>query len=74
MSGIERVNEGLDGIVTLLERGVRAMLLAAVVVALACICALTVAATYGILHPGDDFDFRLDRGQRAPVGDVIVLR
>jgi hypothetical protein len=74
MSGIERVNGGLNGIVALLERAVRALLLTAVVVALACTCALIIAATYGILHPGDDFDFRLGGGGGATVGDVIVLR
>jgi hypothetical protein len=57
MSGVARVADGLDRTVSSLEQVARAMLLTVLVVALACVCVLFIAATYGILHNGDDFDF-----------------
>jgi hypothetical protein len=46
------------------------MVLATVVVALVCFSVLVVAATYGILHHGDDFAF-VNRSNGGGGGDII---
>jgi hypothetical protein len=48
------------------------MVLATVVVALVCFSVLVVAATYGILHHGDDFNF-VNRSNGGGGGDIIHL-
>ena len=50
------------------------MLQAVMVVALACLIGLMLAATFGLIHNGDDFDFDITPGPgHGGRGDVIVL-
>lgn len=84
MNTIARTLERTEAVVDLLGRGVEVLFFATVCMALGCIAILTVAFTYGAIHPGDDFDFGGGRGGveggveggggRGGVGgDVIVV-
>jgi hypothetical protein len=73
MSGIAKLTEGVDQGVSFLKSATEALFLAVIVVALACAIGLMLAATFGILHNGDDFDFGRSPGGGGG-GDVIVLR
>ena len=73
MNAIARGAEGLAQSASLLKRTIEVLCYAAVVVALVCLIGLIVAGTYGVLHNGDDFDFRFGDGRSGGGGDLIVL-
>jgi hypothetical protein len=70
MSAISNVSERMAETITLLERGVYVVFLAAVLVVIPCVVALLAAAVFATLHNGDDFDFGSGSGGG---GDIIVL-
>ncbi|MGH3506306.1 MAG: hypothetical protein ACRDO2_03770 [Nocardioidaceae bacterium] len=72
MSGLTKVSDGLDEVVSMLRRAIEAVFHAGVLVGLACIIFLLVAGTYGILHNGDDFEFG-EGGGGGRGGDIIVM-
>lgn len=74
MSDATSVAEHLDRTVSLLRRAIHAALLTGVLVVLLCVISLVVAATYGMLHNGDDFDFFTGGSGGGGGGDVIFLR
>ena len=74
MNGIARLTDGLDQSVSLLKSAMEVLYRAVIVVALACLIGLMLAATFGLIHNGDDFDFDVTPGAgRGGGGDVIVL-
>jgi len=66
VSATSRMSQRVTETCELLERLVIALCLAILAMTLACVVVLLAAATFGILHPGDDFDF----GQRH--ADVVL--
>jgi hypothetical protein len=72
MSGHAKAIDRLDRLAELLERGITAAIYAAVIVGLMCLIVLFVAATYAIIHKGNDFGgFGGGAGDRG--GDVIIM-
>ena len=55
MSAVAKVTDRLEQVVSMMGRAVEAALLAMVLVIVVCGIGIVVAATYAILHPGDDF-------------------
>jgi hypothetical protein len=75
MSGLTKVTDSLDELVTVLKRAIEAAFSAAVLIGLACLTVLVVAGTFAVLHDGDDFEFgeRGGLGGGGGGGDVIVM-
>ena len=72
MSGITRVGERLERTAWVMRHAIDALFQATILVGLACVAALFIAGSYGILHNGDDFDFDVNLGTGGASGDVIV--
>ena len=72
MSGITRVGDRLESTAGLMRRAIDALFQAVILVGLACVAALFIAGSYGILHNGNDFDFDVNLGTGGASGDVIV--
>ena len=69
MSGLARVTDRLEQALGVVGRAFELLFLAAICIAVLCVITLMVAGTYGLLHPGNDFNFGGGGGE----GDVIVL-
>jgi hypothetical protein len=71
LSAISNLSERMEETVTLLERGVYAVFLAATLVVIPCVVALLGAGVFAALHPGDDLG-GFGNGSGGG-GDIIVL-
>jgi hypothetical protein len=71
MSASARVTDRLEQVVSMMGRAVEAALLAGVLVVVLCGMGIVAAATFAILHPGDDLG-NFGGGGSEGGGDLIA--
>jgi hypothetical protein len=69
-SAISILSDRIEETGELLEHAIGVVFLAAAVVVITCVVVLVAAGTFGILHPGNDFNFGHGSGGG---GDIIVV-